>query len=232
MSNSFAALKQFALAAILSFVMVGCAQQANQDEPMKTVPPPKEAPAAPPPVDVPLDPQLRAAARAELLDASDSDDPHLRCNAIEALEDAQPDVAVAVAQRALSDRDATVRFAACMAVGGLREQDAHDRLLRMRESEDSPVVQVAVRYALHCLGDYRWSHDLETYAMSSDPQVRGKTAFVLGMLGEPTAVAVLQPMRRDPVETVRLQASASLWRLGDQTGLEDLCTVAANGYPD
>src|SRR5580693_3937834 len=95
------------LTGLLSLGVAGCQQQqqGNQDAIMKTAPAPPQAPPAPPVSPVALEPQLRSAARAELLDAADSDNPVLRCNALEALQDTQPDVAAAVAQRALSDRD-------------------------------------------------------------------------------------------------------------------------------
>ena len=55
-----------------------------------------------------------------------------------------------------------------------------------------------------------------------DPTDRARTALVLGMLGEPSAVKVLRPMRNDPSPAVRIQAHESLWRLGDEGGLRSV----------
>jgi HEAT repeat protein len=82
------------------------------------------------------------------------------------------------------------------------------------------------------MGDARYSHDLERYAADTEPEIRGKTALVLGLLGEPSAVNLLHPLLYDPSEPVRLQAAESLWRLGDTDGLDALVEAAVSRYPD
>jgi HEAT repeat protein len=89
-----------------------------------------------------------------------------------------------------------------------------------------------VRFALHRIGDTRYSHDLEAYARDTNPEVRGKTALALGLLEEPSAVVVLRPMRKDVQSSVRLQASASLWLMHDPQGLDDLAAYAISKFPD
>jgi HEAT repeat protein len=218
------------LLAVTALWIAGCAPQPRQ--PGVEVPPPPQAPKPPPPVAQPLDESLRAAALAQLLAAADSSNPTLRSEAIEALQNASPPDAIDVAIKALKDPDPFVRFAACMAVGKLRIQQARDQLLGMHDRDDSRIVQVGVRFALHRLGDIRYSHDLEAFARDPSPEVRGKTALALGLLEEPSAIAVLYPMRHDTEATVRLQVAASLWMLGDERGLEDLLGAAISGYPD
>ncbi|MGA2231964.1 MAG: HEAT repeat domain-containing protein [Tepidisphaeraceae bacterium] len=196
------------------------------------VPLPPNAPAVPPAKATAIDEGLRDSALAELLTEVDSNDPTLRSNALEALQQTSPPDAVAPALKGLSDPDPGVRFAACMVVGELKLAQAHDGLLRMHDDKDIPEVEVAVRFALHRLGDTRYSHDLEAYSRDTDPQIRGKTALVLGMLGEPSAADVLHPMRYDEDPAVRLQVASSLWLMGDEQGLEDLLAWAISKYPD
>jgi HEAT repeat protein len=93
-------------------------------------------------------------------------------------------------------------------------------------------VQVAVRFALHRLGDTRRSHDLEKFAKDPDVSVRGDTAMVLGMLGEPTAARVLKEMQFDRVASVRLQVAEALWRLGDTEAREQLVAATFSHYVD
>jgi HEAT repeat protein len=89
-----------------------------------------------------------------------------------------------------------------------------------------------VLFALHRLGDVRYSHDFESMARDTNAEIRGKTALALGFLGESSASVILRPMRFDAEEAVRLQASISLWQLGDPLGLDDLAGAAVSGYPD
>lgn len=218
-----------------ALLVSGCVIPGSSNRPTQVgvdVPAPPHAPVPPRPIPEPLDETLHAAALRSLSFAADSNDPDLRANAIEALQKTSPNAAYDVALTGLSDSDENVRFAACMAVGSLHITEAHNRLLAMRQNDPSQVVQVGVRFALHSLGDKRFSHDLEGYSRSPFPQIRGKTALVLGLLHEPSAVVVLRPMRHDTQDTVRLQASASLWLLGDSEGLDDLLSGALSGYPD
>jgi HEAT repeat protein len=193
---------------------------------------PVQAPEAPPAARAGLDSALRDLAVRELESEADSDNADLRSNAIEALQETDPVDAAPVALAALSDPDPSVRFAACMAVGELKLASAHDQLLKMKNSNEPMTVQVGVRFALHKIGDKRFSHDLEWMSRSMDPEVRGKTALALGLIDEKSAVVLLMPMRRDEQEAVRLQASSSLWLMGNEDGLDDLLGAAVSGYPD
>jgi HEAT repeat protein len=195
--------------------------------------PPKQAPNPPPPAPKQLDPALRDRAVRELQSDADSDIPDLRSNAIEGLQKTDPVDAAPVVLAAMNDSDPVVEFSACVAAGELRLQAAHDLLAKMHDDKAVPMsVQVGVRFALHRLGDRRYSHDLEWMARSSDANVRGKTALVLGLLNEPSAVVILRPMRRDEQQAVRLQAAESLWLLGNEDGLDDLLAAAVSAYPD
>ncbi len=82
-----------------------------------------------------------------------------------------------------------------LAAGELKLAQTHAHLLAMAEDR-SENVRVAVRFALHRLGDTHLSHDLEHMAQDSDDRVRGNTAFILGLLGEPSALNILRVFAR------------------------------------
>jgi HEAT repeat protein len=212
--------------------LAGCGGPRTATKSDWHVPAPKEAPAPPPARAVPIDPALQAAARAELDAAVASRSPEVRAHAIEALAQTAGPEAKAVYLKALSDPHELPRSAAVKAVGQLQIAEARQPLAGM-VNESHPLVRIAVRYALHRLGDTRYTHELEQTAR--DPhvwQVRAETAVILGMLGEPTAVRVLRPMQRDPQPAVRLQVAEALWRLGDERGLRSLVSATQSGYPD
>jgi len=208
----------------------GCQQSLPKSK--NDVPLPAQAPVPPPPKPVALDPALHAAALRILQANTDSTNATLRSNAIEALQQAVPQQAAGAVLKGLTDPNPTVCFAAAMAAGELKLADAHDRLLQIHSDSKSKVVQVGVDFALHKLGDTRYSHEFETLVKDPDPEVRGKAALALGLLGEPSAVLLLRPLRHDPEPSVKLQASSSLWRLNDADGLDDLLSWAISKYPD
>lgn len=192
---------------------------------------PHEAPQAPPPSDVPLDPALAAAADRELTQALTATDPILRVHALEGLRQSGATRHTKDFLVALNDHEARVRFAAAIAVGELRLQEAHEALLAIAD-DPSENVRVAVRFALHRIGDKRLSHDLEKMAVDANPLVRGNTALVLGLLGEPSALALLRVLRTDSNPAVRQNASEAMWRLGDEDGMRDLIGLTVSRYSD
>jgi HEAT repeat protein len=197
----------------------------------------KEPPKPPPAKAVPLDPQLRSAARQELAAAAKSSQAQLRAHAIEGARYAYPVIGADAAKHivaGLGDSEPLVRFAAAMAAGELKLEDARTSLGRIVEDPD-PRVQVAVRFALHKLGDDSRTHDLEQFAVDAVPghqSVRVAVATVLGRLGEPTGVKILKVLRRDEATSVRQEAGEALYRLGDEQGVRDMIGLTASGYPD
>ena len=97
--------------------------------------------------------------------------------------------------------------------------------------EYKPFIQVKIAsiYALHMMGDKRYSHELEQTARSNDPIVRSNTVIVLGMMEEPSAIKILKVMRADRSASVRVLACEALWRLGNSDGLPDLVLGSAAG---
>lgn len=193
--------------------------------------PSKPPPPVPPLRKQPLDPELRAAAEAQIDAALKDDTGRIRANALEVLRETAGQQRQAEILAALKDPEAGVRGAAALAAGELRIEEAMKPLLAMVQDPD-PTVRVAVRYALHRLGNTRFSHDLEKTARHPDPAVRGATAMVLGMLNEPTALKILKVLRRDPDPSVRQQALEAMWRLGDEAGRNELVGFTASRYVD
>ncbi|MGH7214565.1 MAG: HEAT repeat domain-containing protein, partial [Tepidisphaeraceae bacterium] len=122
-------------------------------------------------------------------------------------------------------------FASAMSAGDLRLAEAKPRLLKMLD-DASPHVRIGVRYALHKLGDTRFTRDLEKTAVDADPRVRANTVLALGRLGEPTALRILRQMSHDKDAVVRIQVAAARWRLGDEDALRSLVAFTLSGYAD
>lgn len=232
------------LASVLfaSLLMVGCGGKGAQDKEPVMIPPPKPPVAPPAKTNRPIDQDLRRDAVGELTKAFSSNSPVLRANAIEAT---QRTLGLADAEKilkGLDDPSPLVRFASAMAAGGLQLSDAKAKLLtNLRTPEQvqadpdrvsAASEQVGVRYALHRLGIKRYSHDLETFAVDRNSRVRANVVMVLGLLGEKSAVKILNAMTNDPDPAVQLQAVEAKYKLGDESALEDLAIASVSKYPD
>ncbi len=129
----------------------------------------------------------------ELEKALDSTDPVIRMHAVEGMREAMGSAAKDSILKALEDKDPAVRFAAATSAGELGLAAARNTLLRMT-NDSSTHAQMAAIFALHRLGDTRFSRRLEeTLAKDPDPAVRANVCMLLGRLGEKTAARILQP---------------------------------------
>lgn len=180
---------------------------------------------------VPIDANAQQQAQNQILLAFNSSDPVIKAQALEAMSRTRDPSAADRALRALADRNWLVRFAGAMCAGDLRLKSTYKALAALAEDSDANV-RVAVRYALHQLGDKSLSKDLEPLSQNADPHVRGNVAMVLGRMGEPTATRVLKPMLTDTDFDVRQQASEALFRLGDEQGHKNLVAGSLSGYVD
>ena len=224
-------LRNGVVLAALLLGAAGCPPTEPDMRPGRDLGPSKQAPSYPAARNVPIDSALRVDAQKELVSALRSVDPEVRAHALEGLEKSDRSDRDGLVVEALSDPEALVRYAACLAAGQLQIKSAHATLLLLADDHDS-AVRVAARYALHRIGDYRHSHELELLSRDTEPQVRGTTAMVLGMLGDPSALKVLTPMRLDPHPAVRQQAAAAMWQLGSEQGLRDLIGWSISRFPD
>lgn len=193
---------------------------------------PSARPPAPPPVrQATITPEQIAAATQVLANGLKSSDGLIRAHTIEAIKSSAPAPFESQIVASLDDEAPIVRTAAAMASGELKLVSALPALLK-HVGDDDNFVQIAVRFALHKLGETRYTHDLELFARSDKPQIRGMTVMVLGMLGEPSAMKLLRPMQGDRSATVRLQVYEAMWRLGNEQGLANLAAAAISAYPD
>ena len=161
----------------------------------------------------------------------------------------QPDAglpdAAALVVPLLTDPSLLVRKAAAITAGRLRLAAAHDTLVRLvtgtapaaadAANVDRSLYTLQARmaqiFALHRLGDTRYSHELEQAAIDPRPQVRGDTALLLGLIGNTSAEPILfQMMKKDRASNVRLQAAEALWRLGDARGEDTLVQGTVSSY--
>jgi HEAT repeat protein len=221
-------MKRILLAMVIASGVLGCTEQK---QPQKIVPPPKSGPKVPVAHNVPVSPELRGKAKVELTAAVQSSDAVLRANAIEAMQrslglDARKEIV-----QSLSDHDSVVRFSAAMACGVLKLEEARPILLQMVSDPDRSC-QVAAIFALHRMGDKRFSHELEKTAHDFSPAVRSNTCLALGLLGEPSGVKILRTMQNDTEANVRLQAAEAMWRLGSEDGLNVLVAGTVSAHPD
>jgi HEAT repeat protein len=217
------------LAVLLVLGLLGCEQTAEHDR--RFPPPPPPVPLAPTYHPEAIKPQLVQEAKQLLLAETQDANPVHESHALEALSEVDPADDAKPILNGLSSPEPVVRFSAAMAAGQIKLVDAYPILRSMADDPDMQV-EVAVRFALHRLGDARLSHDLEKFAASADPHVRATVAQVLGYLMEPSATTMLHTMLQDPQSAVRIQAAGALWKLGDEKGLEDLVAYAISEYPD
>jgi HEAT repeat protein len=197
----------------------------------KVMEPDRPLPPVPRLRNVPIDQKLATEAMELIKSSLTSSDRIIRAHAIEASRQLFREKAKDDILKGLRDAESVVRFTAAMAIGDIQLVSARDELLKLVSDED-PNVRVAIRYALHRVGDTRFSHDLERYSLDPDVGVRGNTAMVLGRLEVPSAVKILMPMQHDLEPLVRIQAAEALFRLGDERGLRTLVAMTISAYPD
>ncbi|MEM1013452.1 MAG: HEAT repeat domain-containing protein [Planctomycetota bacterium] len=213
---------------VLAALLVGC-QSSGERQPLR----PDPLPPVPPIVQVDVDTDLREAAAAFVIKATQADDPIFRANAAEAAEGLPDDDATAALVPLLEDDDPVVRFAAMMTIG--REQFGGPDLvddLGVLAAGPSPNGRVAAMFAMHRLGETAKSQGLADATTSPDPVVRSHAALALGLTGEPSAVDVLEPMLGDDDATVRLTAAEALWRFGRRDARDRLMEASLSGYTD
>ena len=154
--------------------------------------------------------QARERAVQLVLDASRSEDPRERAAAIEAAG-AVPGRALPMAQLALSDENAGVRFAALVTIGKLQLVGLGPAALDLA-NDDNPSVRGAAVFAAQRCGEEVPPRQLSYLAQmlgSQDLSTRGNAAMLLGMLGDRSAIPMLEEMARTPMP--RAEAADRIW---------------------
>ncbi len=158
--------------------------------------------------------------------ASLSDDPLMRANAIEALAPETEALRAAVL-RGLVDSNEGVRFVATMSIG--RDHLCGvSHLLQPMLQDESASVRVAAIYSLTACGQEVDLNPLASAIFGDNAADRANAALVLAELGNETAIPMIrQGMGQDfksydPARsrTIDLLMAESVVRLGDRTELE------------
>ncbi|MHC4911223.1 MAG: HEAT repeat domain-containing protein [Planctomycetota bacterium] len=172
--------------------------------------------------------RLRLASVDVLRQAMVSTDALLRMHAIEGLH-RHPDIEWAV-DLGLDDVNRAVRFAACISVGKLKLAEQAPRLTGIAANDESDSVRAAATYALYTNGLITDISELGRLLQKDDPEVRGNVAMILGELGNPSALPLLEsvlgrPMGRTSPARARvteLQVAEAIVQLGDDRRLEGI----------
>lgn len=178
---------------------------------------------------------LRERALSILESAAAGDEAVLRANALEGLQIVPPR-ALPLVRRGLQDENEGVRTVAAMVAG----RAGMDRLvpeLRTRRDDPSAFVRAAVIYGLRANGAEADPSPLSGMLLGSDsPRVRAHAAFVIGELGERSALPMLRQAAAASMEraeaaevrVMRLQIAEAMVKLGDD---EPLQGIRAALYP-
>lgn len=178
--------------------------------------------------------ELREKATAILNDAAFDADPLLRANAMEGLHEA-PELVEPIARAGLMDDNLGVRYVAAMTIGKLTLKDS-TVFLEPIASDSSAVVRAAVIYALRRNGVNADPTPLASMLESGNQTERAQAAYILGELGEPSAIGLLKSAARrsSPLASkiedrlVRLQIAEALVKLGSTDSIE---TIRAALFP-
>ena len=182
--------------------------------------------------------QTRERALKILLDATASDLPQMRANAIEALA-RSPARVESVARLGLLDHNVGVRYTAAMTIGKLRLQSSMDLCKPLLRDSD-PVVRAAAIYAMDRCGGGVDPTPIARLLRSKNPRHRAQGVFILGEMGNPSAIPMLKSVAADrmsmaslaQVRLLRLQVAEALVKLGDQTGVETLRAALFPARPE
>jgi len=165
----------------------------------------------------------RDEAIQEVITAARSDNALYRMSAIEAMQPL-PSRALPLAQLGMEDENPAVRFAALVTIGKLQLRSLGPVAAQMAD-DPAPAVRAAALFAAHQCGQ---DVDLTAFAQmlaSPSPSLRGNAALLLGMMGEASAIPMLEEMARVPMRTasnvsqsiVRLQVAEAIVKLGDDS---------------
>lgn len=165
---------------------------------------------------------LRERALQTIEVISRSEDAQARANAVEAASIA-PGRLVEVIQRGLRDPSPGVRSVAAMAVGRGKLKELSGGLSALL-NDPTAHVRVSAIYAMTACGQRVDRSPLAGYVMHDpSPWVRRHTAFVLGEMGEASAISLLRAALRElapsdataQVKSFHLQVAEAMAKLGD-----------------
>lgn len=171
----------------------------------------------------------RPRAIEQVLASSESDDPYLRANAMEAAG-TLPERALPLVQLGLEDEHPVVRFAALVTLGRLKLTNASETVLEMTVDDESASVRAAARFAAHATGADVDLSPLSTMLASPSASLRANVAILLAELDDRSAVPMLAELSRAPMPRVdaarqaltRIQTAETMAKLGDEASVDAL----------
>jgi HEAT repeat protein len=177
--------------------------------------------------------QLRVAAVQVLRECAFSDEPILRMHAIEAFQDVAPREGLDCIAANIENGYSGASFAALMALGTIRNADFVEQI-RIRAEDADPSVAIAALFALHRLGDQSRTGELSEYLLNNrDARIRANAALVLGRLGEPNMVKLLQiALRQEKKISPKLQILEALATYENRHAVERLMAYSYDPRPD
>jgi len=163
---------------------------------------------------------------------SRSPDPTVRANCIEALQPSSDPRAEDVIDAGLHDPEWIVRFSAALACGKRKSLALKPTLQELATSDPNDSVRIAAIYALRRLGDTANMSELAKTFDSDNPATRANTAFVLGLMDDPSAIPLLKAHAKEPDNRVRFEIAAALARLGDVHAQRAIVALAISAFPE
>lgn len=182
---------------------------------------------------------IREEATNRLFALAASPTPQVRANAIEGLERVGPRSEPAVAL-ALADENPGVRSVAAM-VAGRAGMAALIPTLREKTRDESEFVRASAVAALNQLNQKADPTELSTMLLESpNPRLRAHAAFLIGEMGEASALPMLRQAWMTPIRSaseierrlLRLQVVEAMVKLGDETSIDTLRAALYPSRPD
>lgn len=179
--------------------------------------------------------ELREHAINQLMTMTSDDAPEIRANAIEALSSVKARVEPIVAI-ALTDSNDGVRSVAAM-VAAREYLNSLAPSIRILLNDSSPFVRASAMYALNTFGEDIDISEISVLLLEhQNSRVRSHAAFILGELGETSAIPLLQNALHEPLANASpiekklywLQISEALIKLGNE---ERIDSIRAALYP-
>jgi HEAT repeat protein len=166
---------------------------------------------------------LDARAINLLIAATRNDLPVVCANAIESLARVAPDSGRPQIRAALDHEAPLVRFAACIAVGDLRDRSCATSI-RQRRADADARVRLSAAYAAYRCGDKSAGADLATALRDSpDEKIRADAAWLIGRLNDRAALIRLKnAANREQSPYVVTFIHGAMAALGDDAMLDRL----------
>jgi HEAT repeat protein len=235
------------LGSLLAFGLPGCATSARTARPApRTQSPPSAVAKKPGPRPVPrfdLDSVTNSSLRERAIDVlqshAASEDPRLRANALEALARV-PQRLSPLAVAALKDPSPAVRAVAAMSIGRAKLKGLAGSV-RLLLNDSSDYVRAAAVMGLAKLGDSPDPTPVAGMLLGSPSvKLRSHAAFVIGELGNSSAVGLLRDAARQPIprgqeaewRLFQLQIAEARAKLGDTGQLEIIRAALYPGSPE